>query len=107
MRDQMSMDIQLQIQLKHLTFETIADVKRVLHIWKHSMEHNGGPFLFGEHFGITDAFFAPVVMRFKSYGIDVQNTHCQKYMKSILGHGPVQEWVAGAKKEKTVRTRFN
>jgi glutathione S-transferase len=106
LRNQLSMDIKLNIQLNHLTGDTIADIKRVLHIWHHSIKTNKGPFLLGKDFGIADAFYAPVVMRFKSYGIDVQDPLCLKYMKAISEYPAVREWVAEAKKEKPFRVSF-
>jgi glutathione S-transferase len=106
LRNQLSMDIQLKIQLNHLTTDTIADIKRILHIWHHSIKTNKGPFLFGKDFGITDAFYAPVVMRFNSYGVTIKDPLCQKYMKAISEYPAVREWVAAAKKEKPYRVTF-
>jgi glutathione S-transferase len=52
-----------------------------------------GPFLFGE-FGIVDAMFAPVAVRFKTYGLKTSG-----YADRILELTAIQEWYAGAMKE--------
>jgi len=106
LRGQMSMDIQLKMNLKHLTPQTISDVERIVHIWHHSMRTNGGPFLIGE-FGIIDAFFAPVVLRFQSYGIKIKDKDCQKYMDNISNQKFVKSWVKEAKLEKPIEVMFS
>lgn len=105
MRGQLSMDIVLRMKIKHLTSGTIADIQRILEIWQVALRRSGGPYLFG-HFTIADAFFAPVVMRFQSYGINVKNSACQKYIKTILRDKFVREWIRDAKKEKTFDVEF-
>ena len=45
------------------------DVERVARIWGELRERNArGPFLFGD-FTVADAYYAPVVSRFATYGI--------------------------------------
>jgi len=105
LRSQLSMDIQLRTQIKHLTPQTIADIDRILHIWKMSMKTLGGPYLFKD-FTIADAFFAPVVMRFVSYGIEISDKPTRAYMNHILKNPHVKEWIAGAKKEKAHIVKF-
>jgi glutathione S-transferase len=99
LRSQLSMDIQLRMKIKHLTPSTIADIQRIIHLWDHSLRVLHGPFIFGE-FSIVDAFFAPVVMRFQSYGIVVKNPIALRYMNSILSYPSVKEWVKAARSER-------
>jgi glutathione S-transferase len=47
--------------------------------------------LFGE-FGIADAMFAPVVLRFKAYGYQSQNEIVTEYCNTILNNQFVKEW---------------
>jgi len=47
-----------------------TDVDRIVQIWSELLGKHGGPLLFGG-FGIADAFFAPVVTRFVTYGVPV------------------------------------
>jgi glutathione S-transferase len=44
-----------------------ADVARIEAIWSELLAQHGGPYLFGAQFGIADAYFAPVCMRFTTY----------------------------------------
>lgn len=106
LRSQLSMDINLRMKINHLTPSTIGDIQRIIHIWDQSLKTNGGPFLLGE-FSIADAFYAPVVMRFVSYGIEIKNPRAKSYMKTILKDKDVQEWLRGAQREKTYRTTFS
>lgn len=106
LRNQLSMDIQLKIRVKHLTDETIDEIQRVVNIWKVALRKSKGPFLFGE-FGAADAYFAPVVFRFLSYGIDIESRQIQKYMKAIENHPFVREWVKEALKEKAFQPRWS
>lgn len=103
LRSQLSMDLQLKTQARHLTAGTITDIHRILDMWKMALRQSEGPFLFGD-FCIADAFFAPVVFRFKSYGIQIKDKGLQTYMKNIEDHHGVQFWVAEALKEKNSST---
>lgn len=106
LRTQLSMNIRLRMQLLHLRPDTVADIQRILHIWHHSIRTNKGPYLLGANFGIADAFYAPVVMRFLSYGVRINDPLCLKYIKSIDQHPHVQEWVREARKEKNFIAEF-
>lgn len=72
-----------------------ADVARIEAIW--AMRPKQTSFIFGE-FGIVDAFFAPVVMRFISYRLPV-SVETQSYMQNILAVPAVQKWIAQAQQE--------
>jgi glutathione S-transferase len=99
LREQLSMDISLKIRIKHLAPNTIKDIERVIEIWDKNLSKSKGPFLFGS-FGIVDAFYAPVVFRFLTYGLQMKNVRVQKYMKTIVQQKYVQDWAMAAKKEK-------
>ena len=101
LRQQLSMDLHLNIHLRHLEAATLADIRRILDLWRSSLKKSGGPYLFGE-FSIADAFFAPVVYRFKSYGVEIRDRKIQKYMSMIEMDPFVHEWVAAARREKSI-----
>lgn len=105
LRSQCSMDISLRIQAKHLLPQTISEIERILDLWKQALKKSKGPFLFGD-FGIADAFFAPVVMRFISYGIIIKDAQIKAYIKRIDSHSAVKAWKAGSKKEKPFFAKF-
>ncbi|MGE0614645.1 MAG: glutathione S-transferase family protein [Bacteriovoracia bacterium] len=98
LRTQLSMDIKLRMKVKHLLPQTVADIRRVHAIWKEALGRSDGPFLFGE-FGIVDAFYAPVVMRFVSYGIETRDKTIVRYMEDIQTQPFVKAWVKSARRE--------
>lgn len=105
MRSQLSMDLHLKTRVRHLEASTLNDINRILELWTMALKTSGGPYLFGE-FSITDAFFAPVVFRFFSYGIDIRDRKIRKYMEVIQSDAFVREWTAKAKREKPTYSRF-
>jgi glutathione S-transferase len=54
----------------------------------------GGPWLFGSYC-IADAMFAPVVLRFRTYGAMLE-TEAQHYQETALADSHLQEWVLAA-----------
>ena len=99
LREQMSMNIQRQAFGQELTAGALANVKRIDVIWRNCLTAHGGPFLFGNEFGIADAMFAPVVMRFNSYAPKLSET-ARAYCASITALPVVAEWIEGARKER-------
>lgn len=71
-----------------------ADVQRIEAIWADALAGSGGPFLFGS-FGAADAFFAPVVMRLRSYALPLQASS-QAYVERLVAHPAVAAWIADA-----------
>ncbi len=77
-----------------------ADVERIDELWN-DCRHRfgaGGPWLFGAEYTIADAMYAPVVLRFNTYGARVSDT-ARWYMATVLEDGPLQEWLQGARAE--------
>jgi glutathione S-transferase len=76
-----------------------ADIGRVDEIWNDCRARFGaaGPWLFGEY-SIADAMYAPVVLRFNTYGASISPT-ARWYMASVLEDAALQEWLQAAKQE--------
>jgi glutathione S-transferase len=74
-----------------------ADVGRIVSMWTQLLEQHGGPLLFG-HFTIADAYFAPVCMRLKTYGLPVP-VPIAGYINAVFELPSVKAWVAEAKIE--------
>jgi glutathione S-transferase len=76
-----------------------ADVDRVDEIWNDCRRRFGaaGPWLFGEY-SIADAMYAPVVLRFNTYGAPVSET-ARWYMAAALEDAVLQSWLAASKRE--------
>ena len=99
LRSQLSMDLRLKMEIRHLAPQTIDDIKRILHLWTEALNQSKGPFLFGE-FGIADAFYAPIVFRFYSYGIHIESPTIKNYMKQVEEYKHVKSWHSSAIDEK-------
>jgi len=52
-----------------------------------------GAYLFGT---LADAFFAPVVSRFRTYGLDAMPDSAARYAESVWRHADVEAWMAAA-----------
>lgn len=74
--------------------ELSQDIQRIEAIWQECRtKYSGaGQYLFGE-FSIADAMYAPIVLRFKAYGYNSQNTAVMYYCATILNNQFVQEWL--------------
>ncbi|AGW88597.1 glutathione S-transferase family protein [Cupriavidus sp. DF5525] len=79
------------------------DVDRIAAIWGGLRAQHGaaGPFLFGE-FTVADAFFAPVVSRFATYGIHLPDEaeEAKAYADFMLALPTMQEWIVAAREER-------
>ncbi|NKB87626.1 MAG: glutathione S-transferase [Acidobacteria bacterium] len=73
------------------------DVERVMEIWRTCRKTADGPFLFGD-WCAADMFFAPVVSRFRSFGVELDQVSGD-YALSVWEHADVAEWIAGAQTE--------
>lgn len=76
-----------------------ADMDRIQQLWRELRgEHAGqGDFLCGG-FGIVDAMYAPVVMRFTGYGIALDD-NAKRYVEAITAMPAMREWLAAADAE--------
>jgi glutathione S-transferase len=75
-----------------------ADIDRIAAIWRECLEGDGGPFLFGE-ISMADAMYAPVVSRFRTYGVALEPA-LQAYADRIWDLAPMAEWREAALLEK-------
>jgi glutathione S-transferase len=81
--------------------EAADDLGRLAQLWRDCLAVSGGPFLFGR-FGIADAFFAPVVMRLRTYGLPLEGV-CQEYADRVTEAPGVAAWIRGALAEHDFR----
>ena len=71
-----------------------ADLARIDAMWQEQLAASGGPFLFGP-FSHADAFYAPVAMRIRSYGLPVGDA-AQAYVGRLCHTEAVSRWMADA-----------
>ena len=75
-----------------------ADIDRITEIWRDCLHTWRGPWLFGRRPSVADAMYAPVVTRFRSYGVAV-DAACDGYCHHIMRWPPMQEWIEAALQE--------
>jgi glutathione S-transferase len=86
---------------KHVTPSDACNqnIIRIQSIWEEARETHGqgGRFLFG-NFSIADAFFAPVVSRFRTYGVKCEGAAAD-YAAMMWELPSMQQWFKGAQAE--------
>ena len=98
LRSAMWMNIRASFPGKGRTREAQADIGRVTEIWEDCLARSGQHgFLFGD-FSIADAYYAPVVMRFRTYGVWLPPV-LQAYMNRVIAHPAVAQWMREAVEE--------
>ena len=100
LRSQWPMNARARNRSTPMTATLAADIKRIDDLWSDMRRRFGagkGPWLFGE-FSATDAMYAPVVLRFNTYGAQLSPT-AHEYMSSVLEDQYLKEWVAAAETE--------
>jgi glutathione S-transferase len=80
--------------------EVASEVERIRAIWSSALAASGGPFLFGP-FSIADAFYAPVVTRFATYAVPLDDA-LAGYSARIFDLAPMRAWVEAARAEPEV-----
>jgi glutathione S-transferase len=85
-----------------LSDATLTDINRVQAIWADCGERYGaeGGWLFGR-FSVADAMYAPVVFRFRTYGINVSDS-ASAYAGQVLKSRAIQNWLRAAESETEV-----
>jgi glutathione S-transferase len=82
-----------------------ADIDRVFKFWSdgHHRYGSAGDWLFGT-FSVADAMFAPVVLRFRTYGINLPDS-ASHYPRRMLESQAMQKWLLAAESEVEVIKR--
>ena len=99
LRGHMPMDVLARLPGKGREPEVLADADRIMAIWRGCRETFGqyDGFLFGAP-GAADAFYAPVVSRFVSYGVKLDPVS-QAYCDHVMGWPLMRAWIAAAEAE--------
>ena len=75
-----------------------TDLARLVAMWSELLTQHGGPMLFGP-FSIADAYFAPVVMRIRTYALPVP-APVAAYIERLCALPGVKAWIDDAVAEK-------
>jgi glutathione S-transferase len=101
MRAQLPMSVRRRPNAYRWDAAAQRDIDRVQALWRLLRDNAaGGPFLLGP-FGIVDAMFAPVCVRLRAYGPDVDAT-AAAYMATIFALPAFREWESAALAETAV-----
>lgn len=102
LRKEMPMDCRRAPASKSVSAEAQADIARVQAIWRECRSRfgAGGPWLFGA-FGIADAMFAPVAIRFRGYAVPLAGG-VREYVETVLEHPGMRDWMDAGVREKEV-----
>ena len=99
LRGKMPMNIRGRYPGKGLTPESRKDIERVVALWGDCRARfgSGGTLLFGG-FSIADAFYAPVVMRFNTYGVELPPL-AREYCEAVTALPGVRDWIEASRSE--------
>ena len=99
MRNRMPMNCELSLSTVLFELDVQRDIARILQMWRECRERykSRGRFLFGE-FTVADAYYAPVVRRFVSYGTILPD-YARRYVDTIDELPAMKEWVAAGRAE--------
>jgi glutathione S-transferase len=93
LRTHMSMNVRKRYPGKGRTPEVQAEIARIVQMWNEAKR----PFLFGP-FSAADAMYAPVVLRFRTYEVELPRA-ARAYYEAVLALPAMQEWIAAAERE--------
>jgi glutathione S-transferase len=101
LRNHMSMNVRKRYPGKGRTPEVLAEIERIKAIWNEAKK----PFLFGA-FTAADAMYAPVVLRFRTYEVELPRS-ARGYYEAMLALPALQEWIAAAERESEMLPQFD
>ena len=95
LREHCSMSCGIRVQLAEAPQALTRDMQRIEALWADGLARFGGPFLAGERFTAVDAFYAPVVFRIQSYGLE-PGPAASAYVATMLAHPAMRDWYDAA-----------
>ena len=106
LRRELPMNVRKSFPPKLLTEPVREEIDRILQLWAQARARFGGTgnFLFGDWCAV-DMMYAPVVTRLITYGVAIPN-FAAVYMKSVLSHPDVAEWIDKAQDEPWVIDQY-
>jgi glutathione S-transferase len=101
LRSTLPMEIARKLPAPVLSDGVKADIARIIEAWTEALSRHGkdGGFLFGR-FSIADCMYAPVVTRFRTYGVALPEI-IEAYSERILALPAMRDWTRAAEAENT------
>lgn len=90
LRTNMSCHVFARVPKQERSAAVERDIRRVLEIWRDSLDASGGPLLFGK-FSIADCMYFPVLTRFRTYGVELAG-EAEAYAQGLEAHDSVAKW---------------
>jgi len=75
---------------RSLSADAQSQIDRIEEIWSTCLEDSGGPWLFGE-LSLVDVVYAPVALRFVTYGIDLA-PRARDFVTAVQALPDVRQW---------------
>lgn len=106
LRRELPMNVRRGYSEHEISHEAQDEINRITAIWRDCRGRfgKGGPFLFGR-LSLADAAYAPVVTRFKTYGVELDGSAAE-YAAAILDLPEMKSWAQDARNEPMVQERF-
>ncbi len=98
LREMCSMNCSIQVQLNEIPGGLKKDIARIDELWNQGLREFNGPFLAGSEFTAVDAFYAPVVLRIASYGLQLSDA-AMAYCEQIQQLPTLQGWISAGQCE--------
>lgn len=96
LRNELPMNIRARRKVE-LSDGALKDIARINTIWSEQMKQYQDGWLFGQ-WSIADAMFAPVALRFQTYGIKLSDG-AKAYQQKVLASTSLQQWLIEASQE--------
>jgi glutathione S-transferase len=105
LRDALPMNCRAMGRSVELHDALSADIDRVIGIWSDCQARYASEdgWLFGR-FSVADAMYAPVVLRFRTYGISIPD-RAHRYPACLLESSHLQDWLLASESETEVLTQ--
>ena len=95
LRNTCAMSCGVRVALRDRPAGLERDIARIGEIWNQGLDRFGGPFLAGNRFTAVDGFYAPVVFRALSYGLDFGGRG-KEYVATMLAQPALRDWYDAA-----------
>lgn len=99
LRSNLSMEFARSFPTPTMTNELKEEIAEITGYWSRALEANGRAdgFLF-DHLTIADCMYAPVVSRFRTYGVTL-DPHLEAYSTRVFDLPAMQDWLVDSRKE--------
>jgi glutathione S-transferase len=91
LRNDCTMNVGVRVKPKPMSAALTRNVERIAELWEEGLHRFGGPFLGGDKFTAVDAFYAPVVYRVRTYGLEI-GPLARVWLETMLSHPAMREW---------------